>query len=381
MKKWMLIAAAVVAALAGAYYFVGRNPAVDAEPMKTAKARRGELRLEAAANGTVNPEIEVIVKSKAGGEIIEFTNNAGDLIKKGEVVVKLDPETEEARTKQAEAALLGARARLERAKIARTDLEVKLGRQKKLFDDGIISMQELEDSEIAFQKAGTEVSIAEAELMHSSEALKEARERLADTSIRAPFTGTILKKFVDRGQVISSTISSASEGTQIFSMANLDKIFVTAGVDEVDIASIRPGQAVSVGVDALPGRVFEGVVERVAPQGRTERTVTVFDVVVRVVDENKSLLMPGMTANVRILTEIRKDALLVPREAVKSRGAKAGVYVVKGGKPEFVEVAVGATDGESTEIRNGVKEGDEVVTSGMSRQNGNGAPPRRRMFF
>ncbi len=382
MKKWMLIAAAIAAAAAGAYYFLAPKAAVEAEPMKTAKAARGELRLEAAANGTVNPEIEVIVKSKAGGEIIEFTNNAGDLIKKGEVVVKLDPETEEARTKQAEAALLGAKARLERARIARRDLEVKLGRQKKLFHDGIISKQELEDSEIAFEKAGTEVSIAEAELMHSSEALKEAAERLADTSIRAPFTGTILKKFVDRGQVISSTLSSASEGTQIFSMANLDKIYVTAGVDEVDIASVRPGQKVSVSVDALPGKAFDAVVERVAPQGRTERTVTVFDVVVRVVDKEKSLLMPGMTANVRILTETRKDALLVPREAVKSRGAKAGVYVVRSGKPEFVEVETGATDGESTEIKKGIKEGDEVVTSNISK-NGNGGEQRRRrgLFF
>ena len=229
MKKRFFMAAAIVIIVfaAGAFYFFRAKAPIDPEPMKTAKAVRGELRLEAMANGTVNPEIEVVVKSKAGGEIIEFTNNAGDLIKKGEVVVKLDPETEEARTKQAEAALLGARARLQRAKIALKDFDVKLARQNKLFEDGIISRQELEDSDIAFQKASTEVSIAEAELMHSNEALKEASERLADTSIRAPFTGTILKKFVDRGQVISSTVSSASEGTQIFSMANLDRIFVT----------------------------------------------------------------------------------------------------------------------------------------------------------
>jgi len=313
--------------------------------------------------------------------LVNFALGGGTGIKKGEVVVKLDPETEQARAKQAEAALLGAKARLERARIAQRDFTVKLGRQKKLFEDGIISRQELEDSEIAFQKAGTEVSIAEADLMHSSEALKEARERLADTSIRAPFTGTILKKFVDRGQVISSTISSASEGTQIFSMANLDKMFVTAGVDEVDIASIRPGQAAAVTVDALPEKLFEAVVERVAPQGRTERTVTVFDVVVKVVDMDKALLMPGMTADVKILTEIRKGALLVPREAVKSKGSKAGVYIVKAGKPEFVEVHTGATDGVFTEIKNGVSEGDEVVTSGISKSNGNGAKPRRRMFF
>lgn len=379
MKKWLIIAAVAALVAAGAYYFLGSGEGNKAEPVKTAKAAKGDLRLEAMANGVVNPEIEVIVKGKAGGEIIEFSRNAGDIIRKGEVVVRLDPETEEARTKQAEAALLGARARLERAKISLNDLRVKLARQKKLYADGIISAQELEDSDTAFQTAGAEVKIAEAELLHSSEALKEASERLADTKIRAPFTGTILKKFVDRGQVISSTLSSASEGTQIFSMANLDKIYVTAGVDEVDIARIKPGQPVTVTVDALPERSFEAVVERVAPQGRTERTVTVFDVVVRVVDRDKSLLMPGMTADVKVLTEIRKGVLLVPREAVKSKGPKAGVYVVKGSAQEFVEVQTGATDGVLVEIRKGISEGDEVITSGVAKTND--AQKRRRMFF
>jgi HlyD family secretion protein len=153
MKKWLFIAPALLI-IAAVAFFVFREKEIEAEaePLKTAKAVRGDLKLEAMANGTVNPEIEVIVKSKAGGEIIEFSNNAGDTIKKGEVVVKLDPETEEARAKQAEAALLGAKARLERAKIARKDFDVKFGRQKKLFEDGIISRQELEDSEIAFER-------------------------------------------------------------------------------------------------------------------------------------------------------------------------------------------------------------------------------------
>jgi len=83
MKKWLFIAAAVVITAAAAFYVFREKAVVDAEPVKTAKAARGELRLEAMANGTVNPGIEVIVKSKAGGEIIEFSNNAGDLIKKG----------------------------------------------------------------------------------------------------------------------------------------------------------------------------------------------------------------------------------------------------------------------------------------------------------
>src|SRR3989304_215220 len=320
------------------YAFSGKETP-EAEPLRTAKVTKGELRLEAMANGIITPDVEVIVKSKAGGEIIDFPFNEGDIIKKGEVIVKLDPETEEARAKQAEATLLMTEARLEKAKIGRKDSEVKLGRQTKLFEDGIISRQELEDSEIGFQKAGTDVKLSQAELMQSREALNEANERLADTKIKAPFTGTILKKFVDRGQVISSTLSSASEGTQIFSMANLDNIFVTTHVDEVDISRIAPGQAAIVKVDSLPGREFTATVERVAPKGRTEMTVTIFDVVVRVTDRDKALLKPGMTADVNITTSVKNDVLLVPRDAVKTRDDKlTGVYVMKAGAPEFAEV-------------------------------------------
>lgn len=381
MKKWLLIAAAAVIAAAAGLYLLGGGEDPGTEPLKTARAAKGELVLEAISSGTVNPEIEVVVKSKAGGEIIDFPNNAGDVIKKGQVVVKLDPSTEEARTKQAEATVLSAKARLERARISLADSETRLSRHERLFGDGIVSEQELDDARVARRTAAADVGIAQAELMHAGEALKEAKDRLADTSIKAPFTGTILKKFVDRGQVISSTISSASEGTQIFSMANLDRIFVTAAVDEVDIAAIRAGQKASVTVDALPGRAFEAVVERVAPQGRSERTVTVFDVVVRVTDRDKAALRPGMTADASIRTEAREGVLLVPRAAVKSMGPKVGVYVLKAGNPEFVEVTTGPTDGVAIEITGGIEEGAEVVTSGLPKPGGNGAPKRKRLLF
>ena len=383
MRKKIIIAfiaaAAVIAGIA-VYAFSGKETP-EAEPLRTAKVTRGELRLEAMANGIITPDVEVIVKSKAGGEIIDFPFNEGDVIKKGEVIVKLDPETEEARAKQAEATLLMTEARLEKAKIGRKDSEVKLGRQTKLFEDGIISRQELEDSEIGFQKAGTDVKLSQAELMQSREALNEANERLADTKIKAPFTGTILKKFVDRGQVISSTLSSASEGTQIFSMANLDNIFVTTHVDEVDISRIAPGQAAIVKVDSLPGREFTATVERVAPKGRTEMTVTIFDVVVRVTDRDKALLKPGMTADVNITTSVKNDVLLVPRDAVKTRDdRKTGVYILKAGAPEFVEAAFGDTDGERTEVKSGVAEGAEVVTSSVAPKMNN-KNSKRRLFF
>ena len=380
MKKKIIafvIAAAVAAGVA--FYALSGSETPEAEPIKTAKVTKGSLRLEAMANGIVTPDVEVIVKGKAGGEIIDFPYNEGDVVRKGEVIVRLDPETEQARAKQAEATLLMTEARLEKARIARKDAQVKLGRQKKLFEDGIISRQELEDAEIGYEKAGTDVKLSQAELMQSREALNEANKRLADTRITAPFTGTILKKFVDRGQVISSTLSSASEGTQIFSMANLDNIFVTAHVDEVDISRIAPGQAAIVKADSLPGREFSAQVERVAPKGRIDMTVTIFDVVVRVTDGEKALLKPGMSADVSITTSVKEDVLLVPRDAVKTRDDKlTGVYVMKAGAPEFVEASFGETDGERTEVKSGVAEGAEVVTSSVAPKKNNA---KRRLFF
>lgn len=378
-KKWVIIPIAAVIVLLVIYAIFVKNDKETAGEVKTAAVSKGDLKIEVLANGTVTPDVEVIVKGKAGGEITDFPFNEGDRVKKGETIVKLDPRTERARANQAEANLLMSKAKLDKTKVALKDAEIKLARQKKLYDDGIISRQELDDSEITLEKAKSDVKIAEAELMQTREALNEANERLADTQIKAPLTGTILKKFVDVGQVIASTLSSASEGTQIFSMANLDYIYVNALIDEVDINRIKPEQEVAVSIDSIPSKAFMGRVERIAPKGKVERTVTVFEVVIEITDKEKTLLRPGMTADVKIQTELIKDALLVPNEALKMKDNKTGVYVAGQSEPVFVPVKAGKTDGILTIIEDGVKEGQEVVTSGLPKKEEKKA--RNRFFF
>ena len=380
MKK--IAAVIIVAALIVAGVFIYLTSVKEAGngqlEVRTAKVVRGDLLIEVAASGTVTPDVEVIVKSKAGGEITSFPFNEGDIVEKGQAVVDLDPSTELARKNQAEANLMMAKAREEKASVALKDAGVKHRRHRQLYDEGIISRQELDDAEIVELKARSDVKIAEAERFQMSEALKEAQERLDDTRIRAPFTGTILKKFVDRGQVISSTLSSASEGTQIFSMANLDNIYVSAQVDEVDISRIEVGQSAAASIDSLPERLFSGVVARIAPKGKVDRTVTVFDVVVEITDEGKSLLRPGMTATVKMLVDRVDGALLVPREALKLKDGKAGVYVMKAGKPGWVPVTPGMTDGITSEVEGGLSPGDEVVVSDIEKGGNN---RKKRILF
>lgn len=355
----------------------------DIKELKTEKAVKGDLKITVAATGVVTPYIEVEVKSKAGGEIISFPFQEGERLEKGKVVVRLDPDTEQSRVNQANADLLVAEARLEKAKIELKDTELRLNRQRSLFRNKVISKQDLDSVMLSFEKAGSDVKIAEAELIRSKENLKEAKDRLEDTEITAPLTGTILKKYVEEGQVIASTLSSASEGTLIFTMADLARIYINAMVDETDIGRIRQGQEVSVTADAYQEKVFSGQVLRIAPKGRVESTITVFDVIIEVSDMDKSMLMPMMSANVEVLTKFREGVLIVPSEAVRTKGGETGVYKLINNTPEWKKAVIGESNGILTEIRNGIEEGDEIVVSGMegikeNNGSGRGSPIFRR---
>lgn len=371
MKKWLLLLF-VILALAGGLFFILRpsGERVEQKQIEKVKVERGDLELTVVATGTVTPYVEVEVKSKAGGEIVSFPFEEGDVLKKGEVAVKLDPDTEQSRVNQANADSLMAEARLEKAKINLRDAELRLERQKILFKDGVISEQELDDALIVVGRTKSDVKIGEAELVRAREALKEAQDRLMDTKVRAPLSGAIIKKYVEEGQVIASTLSSASEGTLLFTMADLGRLYVEAMVDETDIGRIRTGQEAKITVDAYPEKQFGGKVVRIAPKGRVESTVTVFDVVVEVVDVEKPMLKPMMTANVEILYDVRKKVLLVPSEAVKLKGDETGVYRVVDDRAEWTPVRTGASDGIRTEIIGGLSGGEDLSLSDEIRKGG-----------
>jgi HlyD family secretion protein len=280
MKKWILIIAGIGILVAIAFLFRSDRTQEISEDIRTGVVQRDNLRITVAATGVVTPHIEVEIKSKAGGEIISFPFEESDHLKKGEVAVRLDPEIEQSRVNQANADLLIAEAKLEKARITLKDRELRLKRQKSLFEDKVISRQDLDNVILDTESAKSDVKISEAELVRSRETLKEAEDRLRDTKIRAPLTGTILRKYAEEGQVIASTTSSVSEGTLLFTMADLNRIYIEAMVDEADIGRIIPGQDAEITVDAYLDKKFLGKVVRIAPKGRVESTITVFDVTV-----------------------------------------------------------------------------------------------------
>ena len=255
-------------------------------------------------------------------------------------------------------------------------IESEEARQKEIEQ----AMAQLEEARLALEQAKAkrdqialrekEVESAQASVLRAEVALKAARDRLADTVVTAPISGTILKKHVEEGQVIFSSLSAAiaGAGTTIVTMADLSKVYVKVDVDETQIGLVKPGQPVQIVVDAYPDRTFEGTVLRVAPQGEVVQNVTVFKVITEIKNP-EGILKPGMNAAVKIIVADKKDVLLVPNEAIRttSDGRKYVIPVVDGrpGRPIFIET--GVTDWEKAEVISGLSEGDVVLVGGFEK--------------
>ncbi len=363
---------------------------------QTAAAERQDLIVTAAATGVIEPIRVIEVKSKASGEILKLTVQSGDRVEKGALLAQLDQKDTKNQYARAAAEVEVARARFRIA-------EGQLARSKQLLERQTISAQEHEG--VLLEHANANAALVTAEID-----LDLARERLAETTVRAPSPGVIISKAVEEGQIISSATSQVTGGTTLLMMATLDEVQVRALVDEVDIGRIHAGQEAKIQVDAHPEMPFTGTVLKVEPQAVVEQNVTTFPVLVRIPNE-RGLLLPGMNCEVEIEILRRENVLTVPNEAVRSRteaeqtasalgvgvegleserggggahaatpprdtlaggapGARSGsgrggrssvVFVVDQGKLAAREVKIGARNWDDTEIASGLTEGEHVA--------------------
>ena len=263
---------------------------------------RQDIVVSVEAAGIIEPYLLVEVKSKASGEILEIRGQTGDIVKQGALLVQIDKRSPSNQLAQAEAELEAAKAR-------RTIAEAQSRRAETLFKSRTIH-------EVDYEQTILEFANAKAEVIRSQVAVENARISLDDTDVKAPMTGTIIEKLVEKGQVISSPTMDVGGGTLLLKMADLSSVQVKTLVDETDIGKIQPGQAVTVTVTAYPNQPFEGVVSKIEPQAMEEQTVTTFSVLIILENESR-LLRPGMNADVEVRIAERRDVLAVPTVALK----------------------------------------------------------------
>jgi HlyD family secretion protein len=315
-----------------------------------------DIVVSANAAGSMEPITTVEVKSKASGEITEVTVEIGDAVRAGQRLVRVDRRVPQNALTQAEADLEVARAQL-------TNAQSQFRRAEGLHQTQSITEQEYENARL-------QTANANAQLVRAQRSLEDARIAFEDTEVRAPINGIIIGRTVEVGSVISSATSNVSGGTTLLRMANLDTVQIRSLVDETDIGKIQPGMPVTIRVDAYPNRPFRGEVLKIEPQAVTQQNVTMFPVLVRILN-TESLLKPGMNAEVEVHIGNREGVLAVPNAALRTQRDVGSAALVVGLDPDAVTrqlaAARQAAQGDSGRASLGGVTTTDTVPAGMWR--------------
>ena len=262
-----------------------------------------DIVVAASASGAIQPILTLSVKSKASGEILDMPVQTGDDVRKGQLLAKIDPRIPRNDLTQAEAGLAVAKAQLDNA-------TAQLKRSEALYQSKSIAETDYEAAKLSYATAQSAVVNAEA-------SLQTAKDAMEDTQVRAPNTGTVLELDAVLGTVISSPTRDVGGGTVILKMANLDTVQVEALVDETDVGKVQSGMPVTITVDAFPNRPFDGTVLKIEPQAQVNQNVTMFPVIVNILNPNHQL-KPGMNSEVEIHVGDRRNVLAVPNAALRT---------------------------------------------------------------
>jgi len=375
--KWVWILVVLAAGAGGFFYFHH----VHAEPLSynTVAVTHGELTATVTATGTLNPVVNVTVGAQVSGRISKLNVDYNSPVTKGEVLAEIDPSTYQAAVEQAGADLANAKANLELQ-------QAQFERSAELFTNKLISGSDYDIAFATLDEAEAMVKIKQASLNNSMVNLNYCK-------IVSPVDGVVISRAVELGQTVASSFNTPT----IFQIANdLTKMQIDSNVAEADVGGVVEGQTVDFTVDAYPTRTFHGSVVQVRNSPITVNNVVTYDTVISVTNADYKL-KPGMTANVSVITAQRDDAVKIPNVALRFRppdnavvltnapsGAtneatggkgqhkgKGGrgvrmVYIIAGDehspalKP--VPIKTGITDGIFTEVVDGLKDGDKIVS-------------------
>jgi len=360
---------AAVLAVAGIQFgFNGSAQATgDGPKFKEYVVSRGAFRVDVSATGVVTPIDRIEIKSKASGRINVLPIEEGDFIKVGQLICRLDKTDAQADFDLAQADLDIAEAELKQ-------VENNFKRRSKLFKKGLISREEFDEMDLS-------VARSKGKLVRARVSLDQAQVRLDETEARSPIDGIILRKLVEAGQIISSGINNVSGGTAIAIIADMSRVYIEAGIDEIDVGKVHIGQEAVVTADAYPNRKFSGAIIRMSPEAKVEQSVTQFNVVVEVENED-GRLKSGMNATMEITIVEKNNALLAPILALSSPSQGRGGRGARGGPRRSIRTALVKIDGEfvEREVKIGMSDFKQaIVISGLEEGDTLGVPMTSRL--
>ena len=398
-RKTLALLAIVVAATISVGAFYTRHG--DEAPAFTTEAvSRGDIVNVVSSTGTLQAVTTVEVGSQVSGTIESLSADFNSMVKKGQLLAKLDQSTFISAVDQAKAALVNAEAEVERLRVAQSAAESALSRARDLASRQLIPAADLQDAETTTALAKAQVVGADARVVQARSSVKSAQVNLEKTVIRSPIDGVVIARNVDVGQTVAASLSAP---TLFLIAADLSDMQVNASIDESDVGQVLDGQAVTFRVDAYPNDTFRGTVSQIRLNPTTANNVVTYAAIINARNDELKL-KPGMTANVTIEVARRDDVLRVPNAALRfkpdaktlasvggtapaSSSKSPMVWVTENGRLTAIPVRTGAADATHTEVVDpSFGEGALIVTrmastaaapSPASSSNGNPLMPSR----
>jgi HlyD family secretion protein len=371
-----VVAAATLSA--GAFY---SRRGDDRPVITTSVVARGSLVSSILASGTLEAVGSVDVGSQVSGTVQALHADFNSIVRKGQVVARLEPSLYESAVEQASANLVKAEADLERLRVAVGDAQTKRDRTRTLWERQLVSQNDMDAAEVTLRSSEAQVRSGQAQVTQAAANLKQTQVNLGKTVITSPIDGIVIARNIDVGQTVAASFQAP---TLFVIAADLTRLQLKASIDEADVGRIRAGQRVTFTVDAYSGETFSGTVEQVRLNPTVEQNVVTYAAIITAPNAELKL-RPGMTANATVEVSRRENVLTVPSSAFRVRpdedelkllGAQklpAGrspdakgsgtVWVADGDSIRAVQIRTGVSDATSTEVLDGsIEEGARVVT-------------------
>jgi HlyD family secretion protein len=393
VKKIIAIAALVAIALL-LYLFFGRSTGQGPQTTYVSvPVEQGPLKAEINSTGTIKPRVEVQVGSQVSGTIKKLYADFESVVKEGDNIALIDPDTYQAKVGQAKANLLTAKANLEKSEVSLVDMLRTLRRKEELIKSSAISQQELDTAQTNADNAQAQVAVSKATVAQMTANLDEAELNLKYTRIVAPVNGVVTARNMDVGQ----TVTASFQTPVLFKIAeDLTRMQVYTSVDEADIGRVRVGQQAIFSVPAFPDDEFIASVTQIRNDPQIQQNVVTYNVILDVDNDNLKL-RPGMTTNVQIRLSEVPDAVIVPEQAFhfspRDKKLTSGLQLPKPGQRRLwkaegkdrirpVEVGIGIVGADRVQIvSNQLKPGDRVVVEEVVKKKEGAQAPGIRLRF
>jgi HlyD family secretion protein len=358
MKKFIIIGSIAVILIIMIWIIARGNNSSDQEGIKLEKVKKDNVIVKALAIGQIIPKQEISIKSNIPGIVSKRYVEIGDRVKRGDPLIKIDPDPTPIEYTQ-------AKRDAELAEIFVKKAELEYNRAVEMKNKNLISANEFENYQKQFDEKKLNHQLSQEKFDLISTGKIQLSGKQIENIIKSPIDGTILELFVNQGDPVVP-LTSYQAGTSIMTMADMGNLIFKGTVDEIDVGKIKEGTIAQLKIGALPDVNIEGTVVNISPKAKKEGNSTLFDIEIKIADENHgdAVMRAGLSANADVIIQRADSVLIIPERLIQYENDSAYVEIKKDEKSSVIEkrsIKIGISDGMITEIDSGLAENELVV--------------------